>query len=175
VHEAALRLTQRGVVLRGTALGLPRPSKLTLSRLDQGIIWNVSTVNIPAGVVLTNEERELIHSFDATCTTYELPGLKGADTYASMLADNKNWNAINLSGSDLTDIGLARFQESARLSKFDITKTGVTRSAAESFHAAQPGCNLITDFFTVPPISSRNPSQHDAINSSEKLPSEATP
>jgi hypothetical protein len=143
------------IVWRG-GRGASKGYKLTTARLNkEKTLANVSGVSIPSGVVLTAEERELLRSFDAKCTLYELPGLASADAYAAMIAENRNWNTIYLSGSDLTDQGLRQFQEKARLARLDITKTRVSRAAAEAFRAQQPDCYLITDYFTALPRTAR--------------------
>jgi hypothetical protein len=144
VHQAAKDLIGLGVECIGSHVGAFNFKRVTAADLDDGNSWNVEARRAPAGVQLSATHLQQLILLNMQ--HFRAEGQRNADQLAAALIQNKSLSSVTLQDCDLTDAGLALFQNLPSLRGVTVKNSKVTATGIQQLRQALPGTYIASDF-----------------------------
>ncbi|MCA9048300.1 MAG: protein kinase [Planctomycetaceae bacterium] len=148
VPSIAETLIQQGFRLNGLNLdGKPWISEERSTNPRQSL-YGLQEIEFPSGVTPSEEHFAAIRRVTPWLYTLKAKGIVGADFVAANLKDQRRLVTLDLTGTDLSDMGLADLQTIPSLRWLSIGQTQVTESGVQAFRDHCPRCAIESDFGT---------------------------
>lgn len=144
VHQAAKDLIGLGVECIGSHIGSLNFKRITAADLDDGNSWYVEARKIPAGVELSDTHLQQLTLLNLQHFTAQ--GQRNTDQLAGVLIQNKSLSSVTLQDCDLTDAGLAHFQNLLSLRGVTVKNSKVTDAGIQQLRQSLPGTYISSDF-----------------------------